>query len=157
MDTSGHSGDSELDSMVGEISKGHNYIFIGKVGQFCPIKPGCGGGLLMRETENKKTGEKGYAAATGSKGYRWMESEMVKELKKEADIDRSYYDDLVDAAAHDISQYGDFEWFVTDDPYVADTPPWEAPNDPWNNRIWSRHGHIWSFRRFRIGFNGWRD
>ena len=31
------------------IDKGHNYRFIGKVGRFCPIKPGCGGGLLMRE------------------------------------------------------------------------------------------------------------
>lgn len=92
MDTSGHSGDSELDSMVGEISKGHNYIFIGKVGQFCPIKPGCGGGLLMRETENKKTGEKGYAAAASSKGYRWLESEMVRELGKEESIDLSYVD-----------------------------------------------------------------
>ena len=30
----------ELDK---EIAKGHSYHFIGKVGQFCPIKPGCGG------------------------------------------------------------------------------------------------------------------
>jgi hypothetical protein len=48
------------------IDKGHNYRFIGKVGQFCPIKPGCGGGLLMREKDGK------YYAATGSKGYRWL-------------------------------------------------------------------------------------
>ena len=28
------------------IAEGHNYRFIGKVGRFCPIKNGCGGGLL---------------------------------------------------------------------------------------------------------------
>lgn len=99
------------------ITKGHNYRFIGKVGQFCPIKEGCGGGVLLRETTNKKTGEKGYAAATGSKGYRWLESEMVSELGKEADIDRSYYDKMVDEAVESITKYGDFEWFVSDDPY----------------------------------------
>ena len=115
-----------------EISKGHNYIFVGKVGQFCPIKPGCGGGLLCRESEDKKTGEKKYDAATGTKGYRWLESEMVKELGKEDDIDRGYYDALVDAAATDISVFGDLEWFVSDDPYVKedDTPPWFGPGEP---------------------------
>lgn len=95
------------------ISRGHNYIFVGKVGQFCPIKPGCGGGLLVREKDGK------YYAATGSKGYRWLESETVKLLKKEDDIDQSYYVKLVDNAAEDISKYGDFEWFVSDDPYVG--------------------------------------
>ena len=45
----------------------------------------------MRETENKKTGEKGYAAAASSKGYRWLESEMVRELGKEESIDLSYW------------------------------------------------------------------
>ena len=84
----------------------HNYVFIGKVGQFCPIKQGCNGGLLMREKDGK------YYAAGGSKGYRWLEAEMVKELGKEADVDRSYYENMVNDAICDISQYGDFEWFV---------------------------------------------
>lgn len=101
------------------ITTGHNYRFIGKVGQFCPIKEGCGGGILLRETINKKTGEKGYAAATGSKGYRWLESEMVSELGKEDYIDRSYYDKMVDVAVESITKYGDFEWFVSDDPYIS--------------------------------------
>ena len=92
-----------------EISKGHNYIFVGKVGQFCPIKSGHGGGLLMREKDGK------FYAATGSKGYRWLESEMVRELKSTDDIDRSYYDNLVDEAVETISQYGDFEWFASND------------------------------------------
>jgi hypothetical protein len=95
------------------IEKGHSYHFIGKVGQFCPIKVGCGGGLLMREKNGK------YYAATGSKGYRWLESEIVRELNKEDDIDRSYYDHLVDEAVDTISKYGDFEWFVSDDPYIS--------------------------------------
>ena len=91
------------------VAKGHNYIFIGRVGQFCPIKPGCGGGLLMREKDGK------YYAATGSKGYRWLESEMVRELNKINDIDRSYYDKLCDDAVANIAQYCDFEWFVAED------------------------------------------
>lgn len=101
------------------IDKGHNYRFIGKVGQFCPMKKGAGGGILLRETTNNKTGKKGYAAATGSKGYRWLESEMVRELGKEADIDRSYYDRMVDEAVKAISEFGDFKWFVSDDPYIG--------------------------------------
>ncbi len=98
------------------IEQGHNYIFIGKVGQFCPIKEGCGGGLLMRQTTSK-AGEIGYAAATGSKGHRWLESEMVQMLGKEADIDRSYYDKMVDDAVKTIENWGDLEWFASDDPY----------------------------------------
>jgi hypothetical protein len=67
----------------------------------------------MREKDGK------YYAATGSKGYRWLESEMVRELGKEADIDRSYYDRMVDEAVKAISKFGDFEWFVSDDPYIG--------------------------------------
>ena len=87
----------------------HDYHFVGKVGLFCPIKSGRGGGELLREKDGK------YYAATGTKGYRWLESEMVKVLKKEDDIDKSYYERLVNEAIKTISQYGDFEWFVADD------------------------------------------
>ncbi len=102
------------------LGEDHNYHFVGKVGQFCPIKPGRGGGVLLRETDNKKTGEKGYTAATGSKGFRWLESEMVEKLKKQDDIDRSYYNLMVDEAVESISAYGDFERFVADEPYYTD-------------------------------------
>lgn len=104
----------------------HDYHFIGKVSSFCPIKPGCGGGELMREGKDKQGNVK-YSSATGAKGYRWLESEMVKELGKEADIDRSYYNKLVDDAVDTISKYGDFEWFVSDDPVpkiTVEEPPW---------------------------------
>ena len=88
------------------IATGHDYKFIGKVGAFCPIKPGCGGGLLVREKDGK------YYSATGSKGYRWLESEMVQNNQDIIDI--SYYKELVDTAVETISEYGDFEMFVSD-------------------------------------------
>ena len=90
----------------------HNYIFVGKVGRFCPIKPGCGGGILYREKDGK------YYAATGTKGYRWLESEMVFELNKLDDIDEKHFIEMADTAKDTINKYGDFEWFVSDDPYV---------------------------------------
>lgn len=90
----------------------HNYIFIGKIGRFCPIKLGCGGGVLYREKEGK------YYAATGTKGYRWLESEMVWKLNKLDDIDEKHFIEMADTAKDTINKYGDFEWFVSDDPYV---------------------------------------
>ena len=113
-----------LDFNEGLPESEHNYHFVGKVGLFCPIKVGCGGGILLRESTDKKTGEIKYDAVSGSKDYRWHESEMVKELHKENDIDRSYYDKLVDDAIETIDKYGDFEKFVSEEPYI-DKPPWE--------------------------------
>ena len=117
----------------------HMYEFIGRVGSFCPIKPGCGGGELLREGKDKDGNVK-YDSATGAKGYRWLESEVVRTRNMEDTIDRSYYDALVDGAVDTISQFGDFEWFVSDDPYIS--PPYmngsplfhssdyNDPNDP---------------------------
>lgn len=97
--------DDELRNLI---STAHNYVFVGRVGQFCPIKPGGGGGILLREKDGK------YYAVAGTKGYRWLESETVRELHNEALIDRSYYNKLVDDAVETISKYGDFEAFVAD-------------------------------------------
>lgn len=108
----------------------HNYIFVGRVGSFCPIKPGCGGAVLLRESGVNDAGEKTYAAVGGSKGYRWLESEMVHELQMEKDIDRSYFDKMADDAADAIAKYGDYEWFVADD---AGMPPWQKPDMPWDD------------------------
>lgn len=104
-----------LRDLEGQIACGHDYHFVGKVGEFTPIKAGRGGGLLMRESGGK------YSAASGTTGFRWMESEMVTSLGREADIDRSYYDKLVNDAIETINQYGDFEWFRSDDRF--DVPP----------------------------------
>lgn len=108
----------------------HKYIFVGRVGSFCPIKPGCGGAVLLRESGVNDAGEKTYAAVGGSKGYRWLESEMVHELQMEKDIDRSYFDKMADDAADAIAKYGDYELFVADD---AGMPPWQKPDMPWDD------------------------
>lgn len=111
--------DEELNA---KISEGHEYVFVGRVGQFCPIKPGCNGGELFRVNDGK------CYAAPGTSGYRWLESEVVRDLGKEDDIDRSYYDNLVNGAIESISKYGDFSWFVSDDPYVG--PQYDASGRP---------------------------
>ena len=111
IDISGNSGDSELDSLVHKIEDGHKYVFVGRVGQFCPIKPGHGGGVLYRVNDGKNY------AVSGTKGYRWLESEVVKELGREDDIDKDYFRSLVDDAVSNISIYGDFDWFVSEKEY----------------------------------------
>lgn len=118
IDISGNSGDSELDSLVHKIEDGHNYVFIGRVGQFCPVKSGTGGGVMYRMNDNK------YYATPGSTGFRWKESEIVKVLGNEDDIDLNYYRKLVDDAVETISKYGDFEWFVSND-IIPDSLPEE--------------------------------
>lgn len=37
---------------------------------------------------------------------------MVKDLKKEKDIDRNFYDNKVNKAVEAISEFGDFEMFT---------------------------------------------
>ena len=88
--------------------------FVGKTGLFTPILEGQGGGLLVRQT-NKVTsdGKPVYDAVTGTKGWRWLEAETVETLGKQKDIDGSYFENLVNKAIDNISQYGDFEWFVS--------------------------------------------
>ena len=98
------------EQLMRRINEGHDYQFVGRVGNFCPILPGHGGGLLVREKDGK------YYSATGAKGYRWLESEIVRGTNEEY-IDKSYYNKLVDEAVATIEQYGDFEMFVSDDPY----------------------------------------
>lgn len=114
----------------------HDLHFVGKVGSFCPIKEGCGGGELVRESKDKEGNVK-YGAATGAKGHRWLEAEMVKILGKENDIERGYYDRLVDDAVETISSYGDFEQFISDDDvpfYLPDkVAPYEDADPPWDD------------------------
>ena len=93
----------------------HIYKFIGKVGEFVPVKPGKGGGILYRVKDGKNY------AATGTKGYRWIESEIVKNMNWQEIIDHSYFDTLANDAMDHIKEFGDFEWFVSDDK--------EFPND----------------------------
>jgi hypothetical protein len=112
-----------------KIEEGHDYHFVGRVGLFSPVKSGQGGGILCREKDGK------YYAATGSKGYRWVESTFISDNYEDA-IDRSYYNALVDDAAESIAMYGNFEWFVSDDPYnpppYRDGKPVYVDELPWD-------------------------
>jgi hypothetical protein len=105
----------------------HDYRFVGKVGSFCPVKDGVGGGILLREGEDKDGNQK-----TGKNAgvYRWMEAEMVEKLGLQEDIDLSYYNHLCDDAIDTISQYGDFERFCSGD--ISEDSSWindEMPFD----------------------------
>lgn len=96
---------------VGDLVESHNYIFIGRAGQFCPIKKGMGGGALVREQNGK------FVSATDADGYRWLESEMVKNLGIEDSIDINYYRAKIDGAIASISEHGNFDDFINNDIY----------------------------------------
>lgn len=126
-----------------EIAKGHNYIFIGRVGLFCPIKPHKGGGLLLREKETADghlafDSVAGTKSKTSNKIYRWMEADTVKVLHKENDVDKDYYRELVDEAIDVISSYTEkksitFEQFASG---AQIDLPWDTDdeNDIFNKR-----------------------
>ena len=89
---------------------------LGKVGSFLPVKEGCGGGVLLRDQNGK------MYSAEGAKGYRWLETEVVKNLHMEDDIDISYYAIMTDKAVAHIEEFGEFAWLVDPQPYEG--LPW---------------------------------
>ena len=91
----------------------HNYIFVGRVGLFCPMEEGAGGGYLYRCKDGK------YYAVAGTKDQRWMESEMVKALGDEYMIDMDYYRKMANEAVETIKQFGDFDSFANGKSYVS--------------------------------------
>lgn len=102
--------DRELhDSIYAEIMKGHDYKFVGKIGLFTPMMDGVGAGLLVvkKDSEVEK-----YDAVTGTKGYRWYESQFVKDNNITDKIDMSYFENLAGDAIKNISNYGDFNIFA---------------------------------------------
>lgn len=102
-----HMTDEELKE---KILSYHNYSFVGKVGCFCPIKPGYGGGRLVAERV-KKDGSVGFDSVVGTSDFRWMEAANVKDTCEDI-IDTTYYNKLVDAAIDTITKYGDYYAFV---------------------------------------------
>lgn len=115
--------DEELERKVAE---GHDYRFVGKIGLFTPIVSGAGGAELVARRNDK------YDAVVGTKDYRWLESETVKNAGIEEKIDYGYYRHLVDDAKETISQYGDFEWFANnDDPLSEVNHPLDDNDVPW--------------------------
>lgn len=104
----------------------HNYTYIGKVGLFLPVRDGVNGGVLLRGDGDK------YYAVTGTKDLRWFEAETVIDKDWRDLVDYSYHENLVNDAIKHISQYGDYEWFVSEDmvaPYnnQDDQLPWNMP------------------------------
>lgn len=98
----------DLNVLSEMIDKGHNYIFIGKAGSFCPVKAGMGGGALCREKDGK------FYSATGAKGFRWREGETLLGADRMEMIDMKYFDDLADIAVKAIEEYGPFEEFASE-------------------------------------------
>ena len=97
-----------------DMEDGNDMRFVGRVGQFCPVKHG---GKLYRVDGDKK------GAVTGTKDYLWLESEMVKNLGKEDDIDISYYETMARDAMGSIIAFGNYDDFVDlSKPYVYEVP-----------------------------------
>ena len=93
-------------------------VFIGRAGCFCPIEKGHGGGELKRIESDGR-----LSYASGAKGYRFLEAETVKGTETEQFVDKSYFENLVDEAIHDISEFGDYYQFVEDNNDI----PWCMP------------------------------
>lgn len=77
-------------------------------------------------------------SAEGAKGYRWLETEVVKQLGKEDDLDISYYVVAADKAVEHIEEFGSFNWLVDPTPYDSSVPfntrPFQSADDevPWD-------------------------
>lgn len=88
--------DEELQN---KIDKGHDLQFVGRVGEFTPIIDGYDAGILYRVKDGKNY------AASGSTGYRWLESIKVEEEGLQDKVDLRFYRKLCDDAIDNISQY----------------------------------------------------
>lgn len=85
---------------------GEDLVFVGRVGLFCPIKEGFGGGRLLRIKDDKEY------AVTGTLGYRWLPANMVDDQKRHDQIDESYFKAAVDEAVEEIGKFGDVSQFL---------------------------------------------
>lgn len=105
----------------------HDLKFIGRVGLFCPVKDGEGGGVLYRVDNGK------LYAAPGTSGYRWLEAPYIQKYGYENKINEKYFLDQVDQAVADITATCqkntafDFEWFISSDGEDPNEVPRELP------------------------------
>jgi hypothetical protein len=97
----------KIKELTEKIESTNNFMFVGRCGSFCPVEPGCGGGLMMRLGDDGRIG-----AISGTKGYRWLEAETVKERGLEDRLDSGYFRGLVDSAYAHIEAYGDADEFI---------------------------------------------
>lgn len=95
-----------------QVAKGYMYLkfgddmkFVGRTGRFIPVVSG--GGELIRKDDSGKE-----FAVTGTKGFRWLESDAVKAAGIEPEVDLTYFEGLVDKAKKTIEEFGSFEEFV---------------------------------------------
>lgn len=86
-----------------------NLRFVGKVGAFTPVDKSCGGEMLRVSDDKSKVG-----AVSNTKGFYWAEYAIVSEHPERYKIDESYYIKKVEEAKATISQFGDFDWLVSD-------------------------------------------
>jgi hypothetical protein len=109
-----------------------DYTHVGRSGSFVPVKEdnseGIVGGELVRIVDGKS-----YAVG-GTKGYKWAESDLIRNIKGEevdrmmflelgdvvdgvgtvADfVDMEYYNNMAEEAVKSIEKFGDFKEFVT--------------------------------------------
>ena len=96
----------QMKSLKETIESTHNLSFIGRCGSFVPIMPGKGGGIMVRVAGDK------VGAISGTKGYRWMDSEEVISRGLQDYVDFRYFRMLVDSSVEHISEYGDAEEFI---------------------------------------------
>ena len=97
-----------------QVSKGHIILnfetgphFVGRTGRFVPVTESSGiGGDLLRVYDGKQ-----YAVG-GTKGYKWVESDMANRMGLELDIDMDYFEKLVSDAKDTIEKFGSYEEFV---------------------------------------------
>ena len=73
--------------------------FVGKEGNFVPISGDATGGDLMTLRDGKLN------SISGTKGYRWQESEVVKASGHISDVDLTYFENLADEAKAAIDKY----------------------------------------------------
>lgn len=96
----------DLNKLHQENHAGEEMQFIGRIGRFVPVTENSGGGILWRVKDDK------MYAVTGTKGWLWLESEMVKALGDKVEVDMSYFEKLANEAREAIDYYGSFVDFA---------------------------------------------
>ncbi len=107
---------------VDDESEKHDYRFIGRVGSFCPVVDGAGGGILLRQDTNDPNK---FSAVQGTKKkhtkndvYRFLEAETVIKLGLKDKINQGYFIDSAEEAIETINKFGDFDEFVGNKDFV---------------------------------------
>lgn len=103
--------------------------FIGRIGSFVAVKEGYGGELVRVKGDKR-------SAVTGTKGYLWNESEIIRNHPDRLDLD--YYRNECDKAIEAINEYYPFDDFVNYVPMdfllipngVSEEVPFDAMNPP---------------------------